>query len=47
MERTEQGIVITDNDIKKVRETIGWVGIGVLFIEAMRLVFTRKRPVEA
>ena len=47
MERTEQGIIITGDDIKKVRKTIGWVGIGVLFIEAMRLVFTRKHPAEA
>jgi len=47
MERTEQGIVITDKDISKAREFLGWVGIGVLIIEAARIVFTRKRPVAA
>ena len=47
MERTEQGIVITEGDIKKTREVLGWIGIGVLVIETARIVFTRKRPAQA
>jgi len=47
VERTEQGIVITEGDIKKTREVLGWIGISVLIIEAARLIFTRKRPAQA
>ena len=46
MERTEQGILITDKDIKKTREVLGWIGISVLVIEAARLVFTRRHPAD-
>jgi len=47
MQRTEQGIVITEGDIKKTREVLGWIGISVLVVETVRLIFTRKRPAEA
>jgi len=43
MERTENGILITDKDIKKAREFLGWLGIGVLIIETTRIIFTRKK----
>jgi len=42
MERRDDGIFIPKEQIERVKKIAGWIGIGVLALEAVRLVFRRQ-----
>ena len=43
MERKENSFIIYDKDLERAREIAGWIGIGVLLVESIRL-FVRITP---
>ena len=43
MERKEDGFIVHDDDIRKAKEIIGWMGIGVLIVESLRFLILRPR----
>lgn len=42
MQRREDGIFIPNEQIERVKKITGWIGIGVLAIEGIRLLIKRK-----
>ncbi len=41
MQRTEDGYIITNDDIRKARDILGYIGVGIILIESIRVVFGR------
>ena len=43
MERKQDGLFIHNDDIRKAKEIIGWMGMGVLIVESLRFIILRPR----
>lgn len=42
MERRDNGIFIPDEQIERAKKIAGWIGIGMLVFEGIRLVIHRQ-----